>query len=110
MAMEAFTGRELARRESPYGLAVVPDTERPGEADPRHEAAIQRRWQPVCEQYGAAIVGVRDVPISSERLALDGIEWELRPLGTAEHVVPPEVYHRWRALEAAGVPFLYWLW
>ena len=53
---------------------------------------------------------MRDVPAKTTRLTLDGIDWDLGPLGSIERGVPAEVFHRWRALEAAGVPFLWWLW
>ena len=100
----------LARRSAPYGLAVLPEPDMYEYTDPHNEVAIERRWRPVCEQHGAAILGVRDVPAHPVQLELDGIRWQLEPLGTAERAVPAEVYHRWRALEAAGVPFFYWLW
>ena len=56
------------------------------------------------------MLGIREVPPKSLRLDLDGITWELGPVGSTERQVPAEVFHRWRALEAAGVPFLWWLW
>lgn len=75
--------------------------------DPRNEAAVQQRWQRLCEQYGAAILGIRDVLTSLLLVKMHGIVWELAPLGSGEREVPAEVFHRWRALEAGAVPFAY---
>lgn len=100
----------LARRASPYGLALLPETNTHEYTDPQNEAAVQRRWQRRCEQHGAAILGIHDVPTRPIWVQLDGVRWLLGPLGDEERAVPAEVFHRWRALEAAGVPFFYWLW
>lgn len=108
--MDTHADTTLARRASPYGLAVLPEKEVYEYTDPRNEAAIDRRWRPICERHGAAVLGIREVPTSPVRVELDGIPWRLEPLGTTERAVPAEVFHRWRALEAEGVPFLYWLW
>lgn len=108
--MEQSTASKLARRESPYGLAILPEKDQYDYTDPQNETAVQHRWQRLCEQHGAAILGIRDVPTSTMYVRLDGVVWELGPLGTAERAVPAEVFNRWRALEAAGVPFFYWLW
>jgi hypothetical protein len=56
------------------------------------------------------VSGIRDVPTRSQELVLDGMRWQLGPLGTDERTVPADVFNRVRALEAAGVPFGYWLW
>lgn len=108
--MDEHTVSNLTRRASLYGLAILPETNRYEYTDPRNEAAVERRWHPICEQHGAAILGTRDVPTERVRVAVDGLTWELGPLGSAERAIPSTVFHRWRALEAAGVPFLYWLW
>jgi hypothetical protein len=108
--MDEQTRDELARRGTPYGLATVPETNPAAPIDEQHERAIQQRWQRICERHGAAILGIRDVLTSPREVQLDGIRWELGPLGTDERTVPAEVFHRVRALEAAGVPFGYWLW
>lgn len=100
----------LARRAAPYGLAVLPEQDAYEYTDPRNEVAVEQRWRPVCERHGAAVLGIRDVPTQPVRLELDGIHWQLEPLGTTERAVPAEVYHRWRALESEQVPFFYWLW
>src|SRR6185312_8302363 len=99
----------LARRASPYGLALQPETDTYEYTNPQNEAAVQQRWQRTCEQHGAAILGIRDVPTQPVWVQLDDVRWLLGPLGSAEHWVPAETFHRWRALEAAGVPFFYWL-
>lgn len=108
--MDEHKDVNLARRASPYGLAVLPQQEIYEYTDPRNEVAVERRWRPICEQHGAAVIGIRDVPSQMTRLNLDGIDWDLGPLGSAERGVPTEVFHRWRALEAAGVPMMWWLW
>lgn len=108
--MDENVARGVARRAAPYGQPAVPANdlhEHPTEQD---ELAIQRRWQRICEQFGARILGIRDVPTSPVLAKLDGIFWELAPIGTTEREVPAEVFHRWRALEGKDVPFLYWLW
>lgn len=108
--MEDVTSSRLARRAAPYGLAVLPEKNQCESTDPANEVAITQRWQSVCEQHGAVVLGVRDVPTARVRMELDGIPWHLEPLGAGERAVPAKVFHRWRALEAVGVPFLYWLW
>ena len=100
----------LARRASPYGLALLPETQTHAYTDPQNEAAVQQRWQRLCEQHGAAILGIHDVPTRPLWVQLDGVRWLLGPRGDREHAVPAEVFNRWRALEAAGVPFFFWLW
>lgn len=108
--MDKETSVSLARRASPYSLAVLPDPDTYEYTDPHNEAAVQQRWQRRCEQHGAAVLGIRDVPTSPVWVDLDGVRWLLGPLGDGERWVPAEVFHRWRALEAAEVPFFYWLW
>jgi hypothetical protein len=108
--MDEHTASSIARRASPYGLAVVPEKDTYEYTDPRHEAAVEQRWRPVCEQLGAAVLGIRDVPTSPIRMELDGIDWELEPFGSAARGVDGETFHRWRALEAKAVPFFYFLW
>lgn len=108
--MDEQTRSELARRASPYGLAAVPETQHTAPLDEQHERTIQQRWQRTCEEHDADILGIRDVPTRPQLVQLDGIRWELGPLGTDERTVPADVFHRVRALEAAGVPFGYWLW
>ena len=111
MDMEENERLGLARRASPYGLAVLPEQDTYEYTDSRNEEVVERRWRPVCERHGAAVLGVRAVPTDPMRIDLDGIQWELRALdATEERGVPSEVYHRWRALEAESVPFYYWLW
>jgi hypothetical protein len=110
MNMDERIDSGLARRAAPYGLAVSPDKDLYEYTDPRNEIAVERRWRPICERHGAAILGIRDVPTSIVRLELDGIEWDLEPLGAVERSVPTETFHRWRALEAEDVPFHWWLW
>lgn len=108
--MDENVARRVAQRAAPYGLAVVPAKdlhEHPTEQD---ELAVQRHWQPICEELGAVILGIRDVPTGPVPVKLDGILWELGPMGTTERWVPMETFHRWRALEGKNVPFLYWLW
>jgi hypothetical protein len=110
MNMEEQTSRSLARRASAYGLATLPAKDQHEYTDPHNEAVVEHRWRSVCERHGAAVLGVREVPTRTLRLDIDGITWELGPVGSAERQVPQEVFHRWRALEAEGVPFLWWLW
>src|SRR5690348_10208910 len=110
MVMDERAGRAVAQRAAPYDRAVVPATDAHEHPDEREEAAVQRYWQPICERHGAAMLGIRDVPRYPVLAKLEDVLWELAPLGTAERAVPAEVFHRWRALEAAGVPFQYWLW
>lgn len=100
----------LIQRASPYGLALLPETDTHEYTDPQNEATVQHRWQRLCEQHGAAVLGVRDVPTTPIWVQLDGVRWLLGPLDDEERAVPAEVFHRWRALEAAEVPFFYWLW
>lgn len=108
--MDEQTQQELARRAAPYGLATMPASKRTALTSEQYERDIQQRWQRACERHGAAILGIRDVPTHPREVQLDGIRWELGPLGTDERAVPADVFHRMRALEAAGVPFGYWLW
>lgn len=108
--MHEHIDSSLARRESPYGLAVLPEKDTFEYTDPRNEAAVEQRWRPICERHGAAILGIRDVPTSRVRVEVNGIAWDLERLGSVERGVPAEVFHRWRALEAEGVPFTDWLW
>ena len=108
--MDEQTQHELARRAAPYGLATMPESRRTALTDEQYERDIQQRWQRTCERHGAAILGIREVPTRPQLVQLDGIRWELGPLGTDERAVPVDVFHRMRALEAAGVPFGYWLW
>src|SRR5438309_6372407 len=108
--MDQVEWRQVALREEPYGLDLLPDKERVEVSDPRNEAATEARWAPVLERLGIPILGVRDVPSEAVRLDLDGITWELVPMGTGVYDVPESVYHRIRAAEAAGIPFAYWLW
>lgn len=110
MVMDENERMSLTRRAAPFSLAVVPETEPQGYTDPANEVVVQHQWQRICERHGAAILGIRDVPTSPREVQLDGIRWELGPLGTDERTVPADVFHRVRALEAAGVPFGYWLW
>jgi hypothetical protein len=108
--MEPVEWRQVALREQPYGLDLLPEKERVEYGDPRNEAATEARWAPVLERLGIPILGVRDVPSEAVRLDLDGITWELVPMGSGVYDVPESVYHRIRAAEAAGIPFAYWLW
>lgn len=100
----------LARRAAPYGLALLPETETHEYTDPQNEATVQHRWQRVCERHGAAILGIHDVPTRPIWVQLDGVRWLLGPLGDEVRRLPDEEFNRWRALEAAEVPFFYWLW
>ena len=108
--MDQVERREVALREQPYRLGLLPDKERVEYGDPRNEAATEARWAPALERLGIPTLGVRDVPSEAVRLDLDGITWELAPMGTGVYDVPESVYHRIRAAEAAGIPFAYWLW
>ncbi|WIG58315.1 MAG: hypothetical protein OJF49_001060 [Ktedonobacterales bacterium] len=108
--MDEHLASSIARRASPYGLAVLPERDTYEYTDPCNEAAVEQHWRPICEDHGATVLGIRDVPTTPVRLTLDGIEWELAPFGTAERDVPAVVFNRWRALEGANVPFFYWLW
>jgi hypothetical protein len=110
MDMDEQAQKELAQRASPYGLALLPETQPYEYTDPQNETAVQRRWQRRCEKHGAAILGIRDVPTQPIWVQLDGIRWLLGPMGNEERGVPAEEFNRWRALEAEGIPFYYWLW
>jgi hypothetical protein len=101
---------QLALAESPYGLAVVPEHEIVEYTDLRHEEVRLARWRPVLDRLGIEILGVRDVPSTPTRLTVDGIDWDLVPMGDGVYSVPPSVYYVIRAAEAAGVPFGHWLW
>ena len=108
--MDEHPDRSLARRASPYGLALLPETDSYEYTDPQNEAAVQHKWQRLCEEHGAAILGIRDVPTEPIWVQLDGVNWLLGPLGKTERWIPAEAFNRWRSLEAAKVPFFYWLW
>jgi hypothetical protein len=110
MSMEVQINSSVARRASPYGLAILPEKDNHEYTAPGNEAATEQRWRPTCERHGAAMLGIRDLPTERVRLVLDGMPWILEPLGQGERQVPAEVFHRWRALEAEGVPFQWWLW
>ena len=60
--MDQVEWRQVALREEPYGLDLLPDKERVEVSDPRNEAATEARWAPVLERLGIPILGVRDVP------------------------------------------------
>jgi hypothetical protein len=109
-AIQASTGVALTVRTGGLDMDLLPDKEGVEYRDPRNEAATEARWAPVLERLGIPILGVRDVPAEAVRLDLDGITWELVPMGTDVYDVPESVYHRIRAAEAAGIPFAYWLW
>jgi hypothetical protein len=102
----------LARRASPYGLALLPDTQRYPSAEPPSEAAIQRRWQRRCEELGGAILGIRDVPTEPVVAQLEGVRWLLEPLGARERWMPAHLFNQVRGFEGADVPFKFewWLW
>ena len=109
-SMDEQTARTLARRAAPYGLALLPDTHAHEYTDPQNEATVQRKWQRPCEEHGAAILGIRDVPIEPLWVQLDGVNWLLGPFGQTERWAPAWVFHRLRSLQGANVPFQHWLW
>jgi hypothetical protein len=105
------TARAIALGERPYGYGFVPRHDYVEMSDPRNEAATQARWEPILKCIGITVLGVRDLPTAPVRLTVEGIEWEVRilhPSGTYE--LPPHVYNRVRAAEAAEVPFAWYLW
>ncbi len=44
--------KQVAAREKPYDLNVVPDSEVFEYTDPRTEAATEARWRPVLNRFG----------------------------------------------------------
>ena len=105
------TARAIALGERPYGSGFVPRHDSFEMSDPRHEAATQARWEPILTRIGIPVLGVRDLPTAPVRVTVEGIAWEVRlldPSGTYE--LPPHVYNRVRAAEAAEVPFAWFLW
>lgn len=95
----------------PDGLGLVPSDTLYEYTDVRNEAATLTRWQPVLDRLGIEALEIADVPTRPMRLTVDGIEWEVRPLG-ADRVerVPADVYARYQGAVEAKVPFAWWLW
>ena len=48
--MEQVEWRQVALREQPYGLDLLPDKECVEYSDPRNEAATEARWAPALER------------------------------------------------------------
>lgn len=102
--------REVALRQRPYGLGLVPEKEISEYTDPRNEAAIEARWRPVLDRLDIRMLEIRDVVSQPVRINVDGIDWDIAPMGSGPYNVPQTVYHRIRAAEAEGIPFAYWMW
>jgi hypothetical protein len=109
--LDKKTARVIALGKRPHGYGLVPRHDSFEMSDPRNEAAMQARWEPTLKRIGITVLGVRDLPTAPVRVTVAGIEWEVRilhPSGTYE--LPPHVYNRVRAAEAAEVPFAWFLW
>jgi hypothetical protein len=105
------TARAIALGERPYGYGFVPRHDYVEMSDPRNEAATQARWEPILKRIGITVLGVRDLPTAPVRVTIAGIEWDLRMLPpSGSYELPPHVYNRVRAAEAAEVPFAWYLW
>jgi hypothetical protein len=109
--LDEKTARAIALGERPYGYGFVPRHDSFEMSDPRHEDGTQARWEPILTRIGITVLGVRDLPTAPVRVTVEGIAWEVRMLPPSDtYELPPHVYNRVRAAEAAEVPFAWFLW
>ena len=87
------------------------DATRVEDTDPRNEELILAHWQPVLKELGIAVLGIRPLLTRPQRLTVDGLAWDIRPMDLHQtYEVPAFVHHRVQAAQEWRVPFTHWYW